>query len=241
MRGACCCCLHACQPTTAATHAAPSPLSRAHSAASSDVAPASIHHLQPTAALRMRRPRRLCARTLSATAMWLSTATCVAVTGSRARGEHAAGHKPGPSCIYTRRNYSYSLLGLSAAFLAASAEAASAARGKPIHTFSCITPSEPPPPDSIHLAGVGDYSVADVAALPDPCPLPSQLKKRSLNERERLLYAPMSGTVQGRGGLGSMGRPPACLAVLPALHRPRQPSLTCCFCHALCRCGRPTL
>eukprot|EP00887_Chlorella_sp_A99_P004810 scaffold4.g4810.t1 len=44
----------------------------------------------------------------------------------------------------------------------------------------------------VHLAGVGDYSASDVAALPDPCPLPSQLKKRSLNERERLLYAPMS-------------------------------------------------
>lgn len=26
----------------------------------------------------------------------------------------------------------------------------------------------------------------------DPCPLPSQLKKRALNERERLIYAPMA-------------------------------------------------
>ena len=30
--------------------------------------------------------------------------------------------------------------------------------------------------------------------LPDPCPLPDQEKKRrSLNERERFIYAPMSG------------------------------------------------
>lgn len=34
--------------------------------------------------------------------------------------------------------------------------------------------------------------VADVQALPDPCPLPGSQKKRSLNERERLLYAPMA-------------------------------------------------
>jgi ribosome biogenesis protein BMS1 len=31
-----------------------------------------------------------------------------------------------------------------------------------------------------------------VDALTDPCPLPSTLKKRGLNERERLLYAPMA-------------------------------------------------
>ena len=29
-------------------------------------------------------------------------------------------------------------------------------------------------------------------ALPDPCPLPGAVKKRQLNERERLLYAPMA-------------------------------------------------
>lgn len=28
--------------------------------------------------------------------------------------------------------------------------------------------------------------------LIDPCPLPSMLKKRGLNEKERLLYAPMA-------------------------------------------------
>ena len=44
-----------------------------------------------------------------------------------------------------------------------------------------------PPP------GVGDFSVADVGFLPDPCPLPDTQRKRTLNEKERLLYAPMSG------------------------------------------------
>lgn len=33
--------------------------------------------------------------------------------------------------------------------------------------------------------------------LPDPCALPDAQKKRALNEKERLLYAPMSGV----GGL----------------------------------------
>ena len=28
--------------------------------------------------------------------------------------------------------------------------------------------------------------------MPDPCPLPGANKKRSLNEKERLLYAPMA-------------------------------------------------
>jgi len=44
----------------------------------------------------------------------------------------------------------------------------------------------------VHIAGVGDYLPSDIIPLPDPCPLPSQRKKRSLNERERLIYCPMS-------------------------------------------------
>ena len=34
--------------------------------------------------------------------------------------------------------------------------------------------------------------VQEADAMPDPCPLPSMVKKRGLNEKERLLYAPMS-------------------------------------------------
>lgn len=44
----------------------------------------------------------------------------------------------------------------------------------------------------MHLCGVGDVPMAEVAALPDPCPLPDKVKKRSLDGKERLLYAPMS-------------------------------------------------
>ncbi|XP_036387758.1 ribosome biogenesis protein BMS1 homolog [Megalops cyprinoides] len=45
----------------------------------------------------------------------------------------------------------------------------------------------------VHIPGVGDFAVEDVSFLPDPCPLPEELKKRALNEKERLLYAPMAG------------------------------------------------
>ena len=41
-------------------------------------------------------------------------------------------------------------------------------------------------------AAVGGLQVEEVDALTDPCPLPSTLKKRGLNERERVLYAPMA-------------------------------------------------
>ena len=46
---------------------------------------------------------------------------------------------------------------------------------------------------SVHIPGIGDLKVKDVSALPDPCPLPSQRMKRSLNEKERMIYAPFSG------------------------------------------------
>ncbi|KAG7282544.1 hypothetical protein CRUP_001119 [Coryphaenoides rupestris] len=45
----------------------------------------------------------------------------------------------------------------------------------------------------VHIPGAGDFSVADVGFLPDPCPIPDSLRKRTLNEKECLLYAPMSG------------------------------------------------
>ncbi|XP_074519969.1 ribosome biogenesis protein BMS1 homolog isoform X2 [Halichoeres trimaculatus] len=45
----------------------------------------------------------------------------------------------------------------------------------------------------VHIPGVGDFQVSDVTFLPDPCPLPDAQKKRALNEKERLLYAPMAG------------------------------------------------
>ena len=47
--------------------------------------------------------------------------------------------------------------------------------------------------NQVHIAGVGDYSLAGVTALPDPCALPSAAKKKGLRDKEKLFYAPMSG------------------------------------------------
>ncbi|XP_026406798.1 ribosome biogenesis protein BMS1 homolog [Papaver somniferum] len=45
----------------------------------------------------------------------------------------------------------------------------------------------------VHIAGVGDFPLAGVTSLADPCPLPSAAKKKGLRDKERLFYAPMSG------------------------------------------------
>lgn len=45
----------------------------------------------------------------------------------------------------------------------------------------------------VHIAGLGDARIDELSTIPDPCPLPGTEKKRSLLEKERLLYAPMSG------------------------------------------------
>lgn len=47
--------------------------------------------------------------------------------------------------------------------------------------------------NQVHIAGVGDYSLTGITALPDPCPLPSVAKKKGLRDKEKLFYAPMSG------------------------------------------------
>ncbi|GFP82885.1 ribosome biogenesis protein bms1 homolog [Phtheirospermum japonicum] len=49
------------------------------------------------------------------------------------------------------------------------------------------------PNQMAHIAGVGDYPLSGITALPDPCPLPSAAKKKGLRDKERLFYAPMSG------------------------------------------------
>ncbi|XP_066304879.1 ribosome biogenesis protein BMS1 homolog isoform X1 [Branchiostoma lanceolatum] len=46
---------------------------------------------------------------------------------------------------------------------------------------------------SVHIPGCGDFVVQDVSMLHDPCPLPDKEKKRALNQKERLIYAPFSG------------------------------------------------
>ncbi|KAL5018103.1 hypothetical protein ScPMuIL_003825 [Solemya velum] len=46
---------------------------------------------------------------------------------------------------------------------------------------------------NIHIPGCGDFPMQDIQFLSDPCPTPNREKKRSLNEKERTIYAPMSG------------------------------------------------
>lgn len=46
---------------------------------------------------------------------------------------------------------------------------------------------------SAHIPGVGDFRIDAISALPDPCPFPNQQAKRSLNQKERVVYAPFSG------------------------------------------------
>lgn len=45
----------------------------------------------------------------------------------------------------------------------------------------------------VHIAGVGDYGLAGVTAISDPCPLPSAPKNRGLRNKDKRFYAPMSG------------------------------------------------
>ena len=45
----------------------------------------------------------------------------------------------------------------------------------------------------LHIAGAGDFAIKNINFLPDPCPLPDAVKKRTLSEREKSIYAPMSG------------------------------------------------
>ncbi|ESO87420.1 hypothetical protein LOTGIDRAFT_166570 [Lottia gigantea] len=46
---------------------------------------------------------------------------------------------------------------------------------------------------TIHIPGCGDFDINDIQLIPDPCPTPDKIKKRSLNEKERMVYAPMAG------------------------------------------------
>ncbi|CBY24705.1 unnamed protein product [Oikopleura dioica] len=48
------------------------------------------------------------------------------------------------------------------------------------------------PSYSVHIAGVGDFASSSFTHFPDPAPLPKEQKKRSLNQKVRTLYAPLS-------------------------------------------------
>lgn len=45
----------------------------------------------------------------------------------------------------------------------------------------------------LHIPGAGDFAIESLSALPDPCPLPeTEGKQRSINDRQRRIYAPMA-------------------------------------------------
>jgi ribosome biogenesis protein BMS1 len=49
----------------------------------------------------------------------------------------------------------------------------------------------------VHIAGVGDFFMSNVSSLDDPCGLPKKVddkkkKRKTLDEKQRVLYAPMS-------------------------------------------------
>eukprot|EP00080_Pristionchus_pacificus_P017079 PDM77099.1 hypothetical protein PRIPAC_43011 [Pristionchus pacificus] len=46
---------------------------------------------------------------------------------------------------------------------------------------------------AVHIPGVGDLRIKEVSSLPDPCPFPDKQMKRTLNDKERVIYAPFSG------------------------------------------------
>lgn len=52
------------------------------------------------------------------------------------------------------------------------------------------------PNQEVHIPGCGDFTIDKINFIPDPCPLPNKevkQKRRSLNEKEKCIYAPMSG------------------------------------------------
>ena len=44
----------------------------------------------------------------------------------------------------------------------------------------------------MHVPGYGDALMADLTVMPDPCPILSASKKRSLGDRDRIIWAPMT-------------------------------------------------
>jgi ribosome biogenesis protein BMS1 len=49
------------------------------------------------------------------------------------------------------------------------------------------------PGQKVHLIGVGDYNMAEVSKLPDPCPIPCKdREQKSLKKKDALLFAPLS-------------------------------------------------
>ena len=47
---------------------------------------------------------------------------------------------------------------------------------------------------NVHIPGCGDFAIKEMQFISDPCPTPDKEKKvRSLSQKDRIIYAPMSG------------------------------------------------
>ena len=68
--------------------------------------------------------------------------------------------------------------------------------GNPPRAPFSTTEADPEPASvvaagKIHVPGLGDYYMRSVTHIKDPCPIPGSDKKRRLDERDKLIYAPM--------------------------------------------------
>ena len=75
--------------------------------------------------------------------------------------------------------------------------AANPSADRAVALFGYVRGTHLPPGARVHVPGLGDFDVAESTQLPDPMPLPemdpeARKMKRGLNQRETLLYAPMS-------------------------------------------------
>ena len=65
--------------------------------------------------------------------------------------------------------------------------------GRSVTFYGYVRGTNLKPGMKVHLIGVGDFSMTQVSALPDPCPLPDyENKKTSLKTKDSLLFAPLS-------------------------------------------------
>lgn len=63
-----------------------------------------------------------------------------------------------------------------------------------VAVFGYVRGTNLKPDSKVHVPGVGDFRMEDVSFLHDPCPLTqSEKKRRMLDCRDRIVFAPMSG------------------------------------------------
>jgi len=61
-----------------------------------------------------------------------------------------------------------------------------------ITVYGYVRGSHLKPGMKVHMIGVGDFSMTEVSALPDPCPIPDKEAKTLKKKKDSLLFAPLS-------------------------------------------------